>query len=644
MFSIIGSYRSTLSWSPLPMMRAHHREVRHSGIKIPLPTPFAEADKRSDFLFHPFDNACKFVIPNTYASDITQWRVGERLRQLRCPYEDFDFATMDSEGYMYVHPHFTEYPTITNDVKCKVVFLEGGLRSKNQHYDKFEEVATVEAPENKRFFANGDVFYIRCLQKNKVVFQKPYAGIRDTTREKYKVYIKDDTESFDNFGRQRNTPGNAPTPSRYSIDILAFDSTSRTMFLRHMPRTAEIMNRLGYEFLYGYTKVGDNSMVNLEPILAGDIPEALNESKYDNSSDISHEWILPSTKKLDPTLLPFLWKMMSEKFGCRTMFNDDIADKNRGIFHYPPNEFQAGFTSPPTDHYYRAYYLAVYKDWVYGNCKDGEQIQREFVDIWRRFANVYKDVCHFGFTFITSLTHEAGLTIETIDEFMKSSIENLYLNGALDNTVSIIMGDHGNRIGLVQYSYTGRIEERMPLMAIRLPTNFKSLYPREYSNFLANKWKLTSNFDVHQMLKDISLMHLGDKKEVLPDRGRGISLLDEIPSNRTCHDAYVAENFCTCLVDRHAQTMPKEKNPEKKKNIANEKYKDAIVSWIKENSLDYCLDHSNITINGTVEILGLNNLVRHGMRSKENVTEVELVRKKEPKMDVSVPSMGSFLL
>ncbi|ETN71891.1 hypothetical protein NECAME_14070 [Necator americanus] len=79
--------------------------------------------------------------------------------------------------------------------------------------------------------------------------------------------------------------------------------------------------------------------------------------------------------------------------------------------------------------------------------------------------------------------------------------------------------------------------------------------------------------------------------------------------------------------------MPKEKNPEKKKNIAKEKYKDAIASWIKENSLDYCLDHSNITINGTVEILGLNNLVRHGMRSKENVTEVELVRKKEPKMD-----------
>lgn len=65
------------------------------------------------------------------------------------------------------------------------------------------------------------------------------------------------------------------------------------------------------------------------------------------------------------------------------------------------------------------------------------------------------------------------------------------LNGDLDNTVSIIMGDHGNRIGAVQRKYTGRIEERMPLMAIRLPTGFAELYPEEYRNFLDNKFKLT---------------------------------------------------------------------------------------------------------------------------------------------------------
>ncbi|KIH56961.1 hypothetical protein ANCDUO_12856, partial [Ancylostoma duodenale] len=219
---------------------------------------------------------------------------------------------MDSEGYMYVHPHFTQYPNITNDVKCKVVFLEGGIRSGKKRYDKFEEVATVEAPENKRFRANGDVFYIRCHQKDKKIFEKAYAGMRDFTKEKYKVYIVEDTESFDKFGRPRKTAEPPAIPERYSIDILAFDSTSRTMFMRHMPRTVDLMKKLGYEILYGYTKVGDNSAVNRVPILAGDVPEALNETKHDGSGDINHGWILPTTKKLDLTLLPYLWKMMKE--------------------------------------------------------------------------------------------------------------------------------------------------------------------------------------------------------------------------------------------------------------------------------------------------------------------------------------------
>ncbi|RCN45946.1 hypothetical protein ANCCAN_07981 [Ancylostoma caninum] len=562
-----------------------------------------------------------------------KWQAGERLRQWKCPYEDYDFATMDSEGYMYVHPHFARYPDVIRNVTCKVVFLEGGIRSGGKRYDTFEEVATEEAPENRRFLANGDVFYIRCHQNETQVFQKVYAGIRDLTKKKYKVYIVEDTESLDKFGRRRQFIRSSVKPDRYSIDILAFDSTSRTMFMRHMPRTVELMNKLGYEIFYGYTKVGDNSAVNLEPILAGDIPEALNESKFDVSGDINQDWILPTTKGLDPTLLPFLWKVMKEKFGCRTMFNDDIAVSERGIFHYPPEEFQAGFTSPPADHYYRAYYLAVYKNWIYAGCKDGGQIQREFIDIWRRFANIYKDVCHFGFTFITSLTHESGFPIETLDEFMRSSLENLYVTGALDNTVSVIMGDHGNRVGLVQFSHTGRIEERMPLMAVRLPTDFKNRFPAEYSNFLANKWKLTSNFDIHQMLKDISLMRLGDEKKPQQGEERGISLFDEISKFRVCYDAYIAENFCTCLVEHHNQFMPQEKDPEKKKAAAVEKYKAAIASWMMENQLTTCLDDINMSIAEDVKIMGINPMVRYGIRSKKNLTAVEYVRSRGAMME-----------
>ncbi|KAK6751781.1 hypothetical protein RB195_003293 [Necator americanus] len=586
-----------------------------------------EVNNGDDLLFHPFENSCKFAMPNTYASDVEGYRVAERMRKFQCPYEDFDLATMDSEGYMYVHPHFTHYPDITIDVECYVVFLEGALRNKTTDLgkDDFKEVATVQAPENRRFLANGDAFYIRCKKDGKQIFQQVYAGMRDLERDPNKVYLVDDMESFDNYGRRTQFNTIQQTPSRYSIDILGFDSTSRTMFMRHLPRTMETMNKLGYELFYGYTKVGDNSMVNLAPVLAGDVPSALVEPKLDGSGDINVNWILPNYKKLDPTEIPFLWKMMGKEFGCRSMFNEDISMKSLGLFHYPSNEFLPGFTSPPADHFYRTYYLAVYKNWTYSQCKDGDQIQRQFVDLWRRFANKYKDICHFGFTFVTTLTHEAGFMLETLDEQISTSLQNLYFTGALDKGISVIMGDHGNRIGLVQFSYTGRIEERMPLMAIRLPPDFKKMYPKEYSNFLVNKWKLTSNFDIHQTLKDIALMRFGSaRKSNTTNYGRGISLFDEIPSNRQCFDAFIPENFCTCLVDRSSLLSP---------GVNENTYYEAIKYWMDENDLNGCLNSKDMKTIGNASIMGLNALARHGLRSKRNVTLVELTRKKNPRMD-----------
>ena len=69
------------------------------------------------------------------------------------------------------------------------------------------------------------------------------------------------------------------------------------------------------------------------------------------------------------------------------------------------------------------------KNWTYGPCKDGDQIQKEFVDLWYRFAHKYKDICHFGFTFVTTLTHEVGLTLETLDEYLTGRLAQLHLSG-----------------------------------------------------------------------------------------------------------------------------------------------------------------------------------------------------------------------
>ncbi|VDK63871.1 unnamed protein product [Cylicostephanus goldi] len=192
------------------------------------------------------------------------------------------------------------------------------------------------------------------------------------------------------------------------------------------------------------------------------------------------------------------------------------------------------------------------------------------------------------------------------------------------------MGDHGNRIGLVQYSYSGRIEERMPLMAIRLPPKFKELHPKEYFNFMANKWKLTSNFDIHQTLKDIALMKFGSsRRSVTQNYGRGISLFDEIPDNRTCFDAYIPENFCTCLINRSNLV------PETERAAKQEKILSAIISFLGNKELGDCFRLEKIAIVDNATVLGLNPLARYGFRKKDSAAHMEEARKKDPKMDVS---------
>ncbi|CAI4227272.1 unnamed protein product [Auanema sp. JU1783] len=577
----------------------------------------------NSLLFHPFDNACQFPIVNIYAEDIKVWRYSERLRTMKCT-ADKPLASQDIEGYLYIHPHLANYPNKTEDNECYIDIIEGGLRDPitNKGKNDYRVVKSFNAAPNKRILVNANAFVVRCRNKtsNEMVWRKPFPGIYSDEFQKNTIREVSDLYSYDNYAVESRVSlykKKTVQPLRYSVDGLGFDSTSRSMFYRQLPRTVETMKRIGYHVLYGYTKVGDNSMVNLAPIFVGDVPEALAENKLDASGDINAEWILPTKKKLDPTNLRFLWQHMKEKYGCKTMFNEDISTNFFGLFTYPREEFLPGFIRAPADHYFRAYYLAVYENWRYGPCRNGEQVQKEFVDLWQRFAHQHKDICHFAFTFITTLTHEDGMLLELLDEHISARLERLHDTGALDNTLSLILGDHGNRIGLVQYSYTGRIEERMPLMAIRLPSSFRRRFPEQYANFLANKYKLTSNFDIHQTLTDIVEMNF----EIGRTRnGRGISLFDKISANRTCFEASIPENFCTCQQNVKNVTNPVNKLRMKPAVHIRANALASAKQWILEKKLTNCMDPGKLKIHNEYDTLAINKFARHGLRNKANLT------------------------
>lgn len=278
-------------------------------------------------------------------------------------------------------------------------------------------------------------------------------------------------------------------------------------------------------------QIGDNSAVNLMPILAGDLSEALSKPKLTEFGDINEDWIQPRFDRLDPDRLPFLWKEMEKGQRGR------LQPACRRLHHHAQRRYHASIPRPVSlplagvqvwlqeaSHYSLLQaFLQLYllcestrlqelqsQSYDPKFCDNDRWLQEEFVDLWRQFALRYRDKCHFGFTFIarsaksekiSSLTHDTQYLLELADEKVYSMLEDMVLNDALNDTVLVLMGDHGQRMTAIQYTYrffflrlkssSGRIEERMPFFSVRMPDWFRKEFPEEFVNLERNQWKFT---------------------------------------------------------------------------------------------------------------------------------------------------------
>ncbi|XP_019871336.2 uncharacterized protein LOC109599750 [Aethina tumida] len=336
--------------------------------------------------------------------------------------------------------------------------------------------------------------------------------------------IRKDQEVWDST----NWDGLPENALKMNVLMFGFDSISRNSFIRKLPNSyAYFTDVLDGIVLKGYNIIGDGTPQALIPILTG-----------------KTELELPDTRKRVfnskfVNAYPFVWNDYRDA-GYVTGFFEDVAEL--GTFTYRLN----GFKECPVDHYMRTYYVAALgerRKWP-KLCAGEIPRHKVMMNAVKDFYTVYKPKPKFLFAFHGELSHDDYNLVGVADDDLNELLQDLNGSGALNNTILILMADHGHRFAEIRNTLQGKQEERLPFFAFRFPRWFKEKHKRAYDNFKANVDKLTTPLDIHDTLQ--SVLHLDDVGEANLSH-RSVSLFTKIPAERSCADAYIEPHWCACL-------------------------------------------------------------------------------------------------
>ncbi len=160
----------------------------------------------------------------------------------------------------------------------------------------------------------------------------------------------------------------------------------------------------------------------------------------------------------------------------------------------------------------------------------------------------------FGFFWTTSFTHDDFNLPPEGDQVLLSFLRRTLEENLLDQTVLVVMSDHGGRMNGFRSTFQGHLEETLPLLAFVFPPWFRRKYANAVKNLVDNASKLTTHFDLHETLLDFTNLTRLDKGELdrrssTVDGRRSQSLFLPAFGNRTCSQLGIPDNYCACQYD-----------------------------------------------------------------------------------------------
>ncbi|XP_003742251.2 uncharacterized protein LOC100904315 [Galendromus occidentalis] len=317
-----------------------------------------------------------------------------------------------------------------------------------------------------------------------------------------------------------------------NVLVLGMDSVSRLNAHRQFPETLKFLQtKKNLVELFGFNKIGVNSAPNQIPLVTG--------IKYlgDNlQARVTNKYFDNETR--------YLWDDYESR-GYRTMFFEE--QWKYGLFIYPSTH---GFKEVPTTYWPRPLIQAV--DWSdlkrdgYEWCIGTDFPAKYYLEYTSNmFRMLGSDRPLFSYSWLSEIAHNDLNGGIRADGYFLDFFKNMDKHGLLDTTAIFFISDHGFRFGYFRQTELGRYEDMLPYGFILMPDSYYEQYPEALTNVRTNARRLVTVYDLHVTMLELADAWDEDRVVRTPN---GYSLFSTvIPENRTCLDAGISFQFCSCF-------------------------------------------------------------------------------------------------
>ncbi|KAK9702677.1 Protein of unknown function (DUF229) [Popillia japonica] len=327
--------------------------------------------------------------------------------------------------------------------------------------------------------------------------------------------------------------------NRYNVLILGLRSVS---IINAYRKLSKFLNYLRYEMeVVEYTKynavslnwINREALQNIIPLYTG----------------MAYEDAL---KAYNQKHLNFIWEQYKRE-GYKILLAEDCVE--HGVF-------RQGILQNVTANYNFSPFMKLYERLTghisNGDCyictssKKSYKVVLDHYTSWSESIRENREK-HFAMLWINSLTttqeaHKGLNMLEIAAQDLISFFKTLKVRRLLEDTMVFIISDRGYMNNELYSIKQFKTEMKLPLLHIFLPIHMKVRQKRVVNQFMINRDKLVTPYDVHRTLETIvkfntiNFTYVQTKQKSM---AKGISLFDKVP-HRYCESIGVNSDTCAC--------------------------------------------------------------------------------------------------